>query len=146
MNLGQMLLVMLAVVLFSSIVITMYNSITVQIEMATNNVLYTQGVFVADSILKRYEAELLSKMISFTAFEAMGNPTSFVVQPPFEIGDAVYTVSFTTRWSGPNYEVLIVPDSTYVLQECSVTINYGDAPPLEIGIGDAMFKKLHTRL
>jgi len=145
MNLGQMLLVMLAVVLFSSVVITMYNSMTIQIEMATNNIFYSQGIFIADSILKRFEAELLTEMLDFVEFEAMGNPTPYVVQPPFVIGDAVYTVQFITRWSGPDGEVLITPDSSYVFQRCIVTIEYGDAPPLVVGIDDDAFRKVHTR-
>ena len=146
MNLGQMLLVMLAVVLFASVVITMYNSMAIQIEMATNNIFYTQGILVADSVLKRFEAELLTEMLSFADFEAMGNPTPYVVQPPFVIGDASYIVQFTTRWCGPNGEVLISPDSSFVLQRCYVTIMYGNATPLVIGDEDEAFRKIHARV
>ena len=155
MNLGQMLLVLLAVILFSAIVITMYNSMSIQIEMATNNIFYKQGVNIVTGKLHRYEAELLGGQLKIDQLFDLGtvapNPdlTSLITttsEPDtLNIGDAQYIVRFTTEWYADLYTPLTTPPpSNYVMQRFYVTIHYGDASPIHIGGSTEHFWKVQS--
>ena len=65
MNLGQMMLVLLAIVLVTSIVITLFNNFNGQVELATRNVYFTQGVKIADMEFQRLESLLISEELTF---------------------------------------------------------------------------------
>jgi len=66
MNLGQMLIVILSVVLFSTLIISVYNNMTNQMQMATNTTYLNQSVLVADAAFQKITAEYFAKMMTFT--------------------------------------------------------------------------------
>jgi len=65
MGLGQMLIVLLAIILFSSVMITLNNNLQGQVTMAVRNIYYTQGIKIADYIFQEYESKLISLQRSF---------------------------------------------------------------------------------
>lgn len=75
MSMGQMLTVLLAVILFSTIVITMYNNMFSQIALAEDKIYYTQAIKVSDLVFQQFEIEMVSDRTSFEdLYEKFKNP------------------------------------------------------------------------
>ena len=125
MNLGQMLLVMLAVILFSSIVISLYNSMTVQVEMTSNGIFFKQGMFIIDGLIQKYEAQIMGKEITLQNLYDKG-----VVDTTFTVGEVNYQVIFKTKWCHQDGDTVFVgapPDFQYLRQDFFMNIVYGES-------------------
>lgn len=60
-----MLMVLLAVVLFSTLIITIYNNMFFQIDLAESKLFYTQAIKISDYIFQQFEIEMVSDQTSF---------------------------------------------------------------------------------
>ncbi|MFO7896248.1 MAG: hypothetical protein R6U84_04880 [Candidatus Cloacimonadales bacterium] len=65
MGTGQMLLVMLAVILFSTILISMYSNIDGQARVIERTVTMLQGQKIADRFFQKIETELIGEVRTF---------------------------------------------------------------------------------
>ncbi len=65
MSMGQMLMVLLAVILFSTIIITIYNNMFFQLELAEDKLFYTQAIKISDFVFQQFEIEMVSGQKSF---------------------------------------------------------------------------------
>ncbi|MCK4955987.1 MAG: hypothetical protein KAS49_00015 [Candidatus Cloacimonetes bacterium] len=66
MGTGQMLLVLLAIILFSTILLTMYNNISVQTRIIDRTKTMLQGQKLASRYFQKMEAELLGNLTTFS--------------------------------------------------------------------------------
>jgi hypothetical protein len=144
MNLGQMLIVILAVILFSTLIISIYNNLMTQIEMASHKVFYTQGIQVAYSIFQRLESEQIGELRTFTSlYTEFMNP---VTLPPIDIGDATFTVTVRSEYSDMLGAGQGATVSDHIKVFCLIDINYGAPENLFIGNDDDSFNKVFSRL
>ena len=104
MNLGQMILVILAAILFSTFIIAVFNSMMVQMENAVVNLYMTQGVKIADQVLQEYEAKILSHTITFD--EVYNTLNGGITKPPVALGGADYIVSIISRPCSTNGSIV----------------------------------------
>jgi len=68
MNMGQMMLVVLAVALFTTIIMGVNHNFQNQLIMAGDNIYNTQALKVADYIFQRFEVDLITDQIPFQTF------------------------------------------------------------------------------
>ena len=74
MTLGQMLLVLLAVVLFSTILVSFYFGMITQMEKAVSNIYFSQALKIAEKVFQEYEAKEIGQNMTFDeVFEAVNN-------------------------------------------------------------------------
>lgn len=89
MNMGQMLLVLLAVMLFSTILITTYSNLYTATDIVYKVMFQMQGLKIADKYLQKIDAELLGKVHTFSEIQNTYSDTTFNTDP---INDVVYNV------------------------------------------------------
>jgi len=65
MNLGQMLIVILSVVLFSTLIVAVYTNMTNHMQMATQTTYQNQSIQVANACFDKLEAEYLGQVREF---------------------------------------------------------------------------------
>jgi len=69
-----MLIVILAIVLFSTLIVAIYNSMANQMQMALHTTYYNQAILIAHAIFQQLDAEYISGRRPFnTLFPAFGN-------------------------------------------------------------------------
>jgi len=95
MNFGQMMLVIIAVVLFTTIIMGLQRRMVSQIVMATNNVYNTQALKVSDYIFQRLEADLISGQIDFAELRTRWTTTE-------QSGAALNPATFNVVAAGEN--------------------------------------------
>jgi len=66
MGTGQMLLVLLAMILFSTILLTMYNNIDMQMRVIERTKTQLQGQKLADRYFQKIETELIGNVLTFS--------------------------------------------------------------------------------
>jgi hypothetical protein len=100
MHLGQLLMVVLAVILFSTAVLSMYNNLVVQLEMVTMTNFQNQAILVLTGASQRV----------YTAFQSMDEGLPEMIEnsfagwqpliPPlvFESLEATYTAEMRSFW------------------------------------------------
>ncbi|MBN1326600.1 MAG: hypothetical protein JW996_01490 [Candidatus Cloacimonetes bacterium] len=94
MGYGQMLLVMLAVVLFSSIILTTQNNLFTLAQSAYRAMIAMQGYKIADRFLQEIEALNISGKMSFDNIYNNFRFTDSLIT----INDIHYFVTSTTNW------------------------------------------------
>lgn len=73
MGTGQMLLVLLAVVLFSSILLANYEQLFSQIDLVTRGMVMLQGQSIADSIFQRIQTDYLNDPSNYCVDDVISN-------------------------------------------------------------------------
>jgi len=145
MNLGQMLLVLLAIVLMTTIVLTLNNSFRNQVDMAVRNVYFTQGVKIADHVFQRYEAQLISDRLTFDNMrDQLSVPGGFHFGTE-SISGAVYNInvlSVPSDLTGNPLPLGTLSDHQRVT--VSIRAEIGDRI-IEIGTGEFPFTKVFSR-
>lgn len=119
MNMGQMLLVLLAVMLFSTILITTYSNLYTATDIVYKVMFQMQGLKIADKYIQKIDAELLGKVYGDSTFVDIydsyhkdspfnpGNPDTTMT-----INDADYNVWLTSNYCNSSGDISY-PDSTY---------------------------------
>lgn len=73
MGTGQMLLVLLAMILFSTILLTMYNNIDTQARIIERTKTHLQGQKIADRYFQKIETELVGDVFTFSEINSAYN-------------------------------------------------------------------------
>ncbi len=92
----QMLLVLLALAIFSTMLLNTYSIVLDQSGLVYDNILYLQGQKIADQYFQRIEAELLGDppIFSFAAINSIyGNVTETLT-----VNDVIYNVQINTAY------------------------------------------------
>lgn len=145
MNTGQMLIVLLATILFSTIVITLYNNMFSQVEMAERNVYFSQGIKIADFVFQRFETEMISKKKTFNQlYEEFKN--SGIDLDSLSIGSAVYKINVRSMYStvdGVTDSAIVGASQSYQRLFVKVKISVGKRT-YNVGTDDYPFSKVFS--
>lgn len=149
MNLGQMILIMLAIILFSTIVLMVNNSLVTQIEMMSRTIYFTQGNYYADSILQQLESDILGHVITITELHDLYvSPLDF--DNEITIGDATYSIRLRSRYYNNILGGVSAGDAptNAVLVTCVVRIVQGPNEwingNLDGNVSDSAYNKIFT--
>lgn len=108
MNTGQMLLVMLAIILFSTILIATYNNLFTILFMAYEAMYQMQAYKIADRVFQEIDAMNVSGLLTFQEIKS-----KYTFQDSVETINSVdYNISARTRWCNQFGETAY-PDSNY---------------------------------
>ena len=153
MNFGQMMLVIMAVVLFTTVIMGLQRRMVSQIVMATNNVYNTQALKVSDYIFQRFEADLISGQIDFAEFRtrwttaeqrgAALNPNTFNVLAGGENPRAFQLMNVDYF---PRVRVVPTANPNIVNVEVRLEVHIPGQEPRFIGTLDAPFTKPFSNL
>jgi len=157
MSLGQMLIVMLALVLFSTLILAIYTSMTNQMTMATQTSYQNQAVLIAKACFDKLESEYIIAPNATRNFTHLyddfpneihpNDPTNLAdalihLMPggtgAISIGDATYTPYVSTRYwtnftggGGPS-----TLETDYMRLTCRVRISTTNDPTEDYWAGD----------
>ena len=95
MNFGQMVLVILATILFSTFIVGVFNSMMNQMEHSTVHLYQTQGLKLADQVFQEYESMILGQNMSFD--DVYNTLSTGLTRAPFTQGGAEYNISIISR-------------------------------------------------
>lgn len=108
MNTGQMLLVMLAIILFSTILIATYNNLFTVLFMAYEAMYQMQAYKIADRIFQEIDAMNISGVLTFTEIDS-----NYTFQDSVEtINNVNYNIAATVSLCN-QYGETAFPDSNY---------------------------------
>ncbi len=108
MNMGQMLLVLLAVMLFSTILITTYSNLYTATDIVYKVMFQMQGLKIADKYIQKIDAELLGKIYTFDEIQTNYSDSTFTTP----INNVVYNVNIQSNYCNSSGDIS-EPDSTY---------------------------------
>ncbi|MCL2063922.1 MAG: hypothetical protein FWG98_06080 [Candidatus Cloacimonetes bacterium] len=142
MNLGQMTLVILAAILFSIFILAVFNNLINQMEQSVIHLYITQGLKLADQVFQEYEAQILSRNMSFDdVFNALENG---VVRSPVTLAGAEYTVRIVSQVS--NAQGITIGGSLVDHQRIDVQVRIvAGERQYDVGRDDPAFSKVFSR-
>jgi len=150
MNLGQTLIVVLAVVLFGTLIVSIYNSMTNQMMMATQTTYQQQAMLVAEACFQKLEAEYIIAPQPSRDFAQLNArfPDSFstnnapyilygtsVPDATIIVGDAGFTPYISTRYWTQLQNGGPATSSNYIRMTCSVRISPSSDPNDDYWVG-----------
>jgi len=92
MTYGQIFLILLAMVLFSTIYLTTYNSLFDQADLAYKGMYLLNGQKILDKYFQEIEAKILGDVLPFDALQSVYNGRS----DSLTVSDLVYHLNITT--------------------------------------------------
>lgn len=92
MTYGQIFLILLAMVLFSTIYLTTYNSLFDQADLAYKGMYLLNGQKIIDKYFQEIEANILGEILLFDALQSVYNNRS----DSLTVSDVVYHLNFST--------------------------------------------------
>ncbi|MBN2017519.1 MAG: hypothetical protein JW794_05260 [Candidatus Cloacimonetes bacterium] len=92
MTYGQIFLILLAMVLFSTIYLTTYNSLYDQADLAYKGMYLLNGQKVVDKYFQEIESKILGELLSFDALESTYDNRS----DSLSVSDQVYHINIVT--------------------------------------------------
>ena len=146
MNMGQMMLVILAVVLFTTIIMGVHHNTQNQLRMAGDNIYNTQALKVADYIFQRFEVDLITDQTPFqTFFNTWNAATGGGVYPPITVNNATFNATVEAIPINMAGAVIATPtpDRLRVNIRVAVDIN---GRILNVGTAAAPFSKNFTNV
>jgi len=145
MNLGQMLLVVLAVVLFSTIILSVYNNLVRQTEMVGEKIYYTQAIKIADLVFQQLEVDILSLKLSIDNLFSTYSTDVFIyggpVLAPLTIQSVPYTVNIVAQYCN-EAGVFSATATNQVKVFCRVVVELNNGNQLVLGEGEDSFSKI----
>ena len=118
MNTGQMLLVMLAIVLFSTIIIATYNNLFTILYMAYEAMYQMQAYKIVDRIFQEIDAMNVS---NFKTLEEIKNEY-IIVDSVLTINNVDYIIKTTPNWCDQYGGDLPLTDTLYNYQRIDIII------------------------
>jgi hypothetical protein len=146
-----MLMALLAVVLFSTIMITVYNNLSAQAILAQSNIYYSQGIHIADMIFQQIEVNLISLKIDFSqimeiADDAIG-PDGWREYGDINIFNTNYRIFimpvFSDMYGNPS---VTSTDHIRVFTRMDIRLNENLPPSYQIGSDDFSYSKVFTNM
>ena len=89
---GQMLQILLAIILFSTTLITIYNSLHDQAEFVYRGIYQSQGQKIVDKYLMKFESELLGEVYDYLEIYADYHDTTTTM----DVNNITYNIHITT--------------------------------------------------
>jgi len=135
MNMGQMLLVLLAVMLFSTILITTYSNLYTATDIVYKVMYQMQGLKIADKYIQKIDAELFGNSTFVEIHDFYHKDSPFNPGNPdttMTINDADYNVWLTSNYCNSSGDIS-EPDSTY--QKIDIVIYCNPLGPDTLWIG-----------
>ena len=146
MNFGQMMLVVLAVVLFTTIIMGVHHNFQNQIRMAGDNIYNTQALKVADYIFQRFEVDLITDQIPFQVFYDRWRVTAGGGElPPITVNNATYTATVDAIAINAAGVQIFVPEPDRIRVNIRISVNVGGRI-LQVGTANAPFSKDYTNV
>ncbi|MDO9577097.1 MAG: hypothetical protein Q7J16_04360 [Candidatus Cloacimonadales bacterium] len=127
---NQMILVLLALALFSTIMMNMYNLILDDAKIVYNSMLYIQGQKNADKYFQQIEAEMMGSSPLKTFSQAYTDYSSIASYE--NIGGSIYYISLNTSYCD-SLGNTAYPDSTYMKVDVQMTVASPAGDTLYIG-------------
>ncbi|HCX72278.1 MAG TPA: hypothetical protein DHM37_01025 [Candidatus Cloacimonas sp.] len=121
MNTGQMLMVMVAIVLFSSLFVNSITNISEQNEIIYKGTYILQGHKIAERYFEKIEAELLGEISSFG--EVLDNYADY--DTTFTVQNVDYQVSIVSNLCDANGNITD-PQEDFQRVDIRINCNYGD--------------------
>ncbi len=134
-----MLLVLLALALFSTIMLNMYNLVLDDAKIVYNSMLYTQGQKIADRYFQQIEAELLGSNSVLEFSDVQTNFNQF--QASETIGNTYYALNISAAYSD-SLGNTGNPDSSYVRVDVRMNCVSAAGDTLFIGTQNDPFSKV----
>ena len=151
MNLGQMVIVILGVILFSTVVLGIYNNMMNQLEMTGDRRYYSQGMRIADYIFQGIEVQTLDSTINIgTIFSQYQSPGAYMYGgtstiPALTVDGTRYNVNVIARYCDINGN--FSPTATnFIKVFCNVEVDVNGRKPFFIGQGDEAFSQIFTNM
>ena len=142
MNLGQIAIVLLALILLSTVLLSIFNNMMTQTDFAARNIYLTQSLKIVDRVFQEYESMLLGKKIVFDDLTLPAEGRNFVIN---DVEGATYDVTVTSRNTDRRGVPSILPGPTdFKRLDIRIRVNTGHS---EIFIGDdsSAFSKVFGR-
>ncbi|HHE39210.1 MAG TPA: hypothetical protein ENL20_11660 [Candidatus Cloacimonetes bacterium] len=105
---GQMLQILLALILFSTTLITIYNGLYDQAEFVYRGLYYSQGQKIAEKCIMKIEAELIGQVTDYLTVYNDYHDSLFTM----DISNETYNVHMTSVFCDST-GTTTYPDSTY---------------------------------
>ncbi|MFC1898060.1 hypothetical protein ACFLYJ_00650 [Candidatus Cloacimonadota bacterium] len=135
-----MLLVLLALALFSAIMLNMYNLILDDAKIVYNSMLYIQGQKIADKYFQQIEAEMMGSSPLKTFAQATTDYSSIAAYE--NVGGTIYQVTLASAYCD-SVGNTSYPDSTYMRVDIQMTCTSAANDTLYIGTQNNPFSKVY---
>jgi len=147
MSTGQLLLVILAVALFSTLIVSAYNSMANQSDMAYRTTYQNQAIYVVDAVFQQIESEYLGKIRN--NFDAIHNGIHNETFGPMFIQGVEYrpTIQPAEWWSALQGGNPIAGPANFIRLSFQVDVIYNNHPNdiLHLGTTGEAFTKILAR-
>ncbi len=142
MSYGQIFLILLAMILFSTIYLTTYNSLYDQADLAYKGMYLLNGQKVTDRYFQKIEANLLGQIMPFDAIQSTYNNQIDSVT----IGDFTYYADFSTTPCTMTGADTTTTDPEFLRIDISIWAVHPDGDTLWIGTPEHPISKVFVDL
>ena len=139
---GQVFLILLAIVLFSTIYLTTYNSLYDQAELAYKGMYLLNGQKIIDKYFQEIEAKTLGEILPFDALQSVYNNRS----DSLIISDVVYHVNIWTTPCTHTGADTTTASPEFIRVDISTWAIPPDGDTLWIGMPQAPISKVYVDL
>lgn len=137
MGTGQMLLVLIAIVLFSTIIVTTRTNMATQNELLYDNMYRLQGLRVANKFFQHIESQMIGQILTFAEL----NSTYTDYEETVTVDDVDYNTTIDMYYCDDSGNITNDPESEFQLIEIRInTIPLGKT--LHIGTDDNPLRKV----
>ena len=116
MGMIEMLSLLIAVVLFSTILIAMYHNISIAMDIVYNGIYQLQGQKITNKYFQKIEAELLGQNLAFIDLDSTYNPYTDTVT----VGSIQYNISMQVSYCDSVGNTPASPDSDFRIIDISI--------------------------
>lgn len=142
MTYGQLFLILLAMVMFSTIYLTTYNSLFDQADLAYKGMYLLNGQKVTDKFFQEIESKILGQILSFDNLESAYNNFSDSIT----VSDVVYHVNISTTPCTQTGADTTTVNPEFIRVDMSIWAIHPDSDTLWIGMPSAPISKVFVDL
>ena len=153
MNLGQMVIVILGVVLFSTIVLGIYNNMMNQLEITGDRKYYSQGIRIADYVFQSMEVQMLNKTMNISSiFLQYQQPGAYMyggtgTAPPITVDGVPYHVNVLAQYCDVNGNSSGGLITDWIRVFCMIEVDINGRKPYFVGVDeDDAFVQIFTNM
>ncbi|GEM_PF-627584 len=145
MGTGQMILVLLGAMLFSSILITTYNGLADQAELTYNGFNLLQAQKLANRYLQQVDAEILGNVVSYDdIYTTYHNNTSYISDM---FSGMTFRTNIRTNYCDATGDTTAAAGSTdYMRVDVRIRFTSESGRSLQAGTSDAPFSRVIANL
>jgi len=124
MNLGQMFLVMLALIMLSTFLLSLYTNLMGQMDISVRNLYFSQAVKIAENEFQKYEAWIIGQVLTF--YQVYDTLRSGIDLEPVNIEGTAYHVNISSHLTNSIGINVFTPTSDYQRIDVRVRIVSGN--------------------